>query len=155
MEKYNRDIEDPEVKARIEADRSEGLALGVQGTPSLFLDGEQLAPQSYEQLKSELDDALARAAQRDAWFATPASNLAAGSPTTAHVAFEYLRRTRRMSLAQVLRLDLVLAKACQRHHDFAEGVRALLIDKDRQPRWSPDRFEAVDAAHVARHFAPL
>ena len=97
-------------------------------------------------------DALARAAERDDWFRAPVSNLAAGSPTTAHVAFEYLRRTRRMSLAQVLRLDLVLAKACQRHHDFAEGVRALLIDKDRAPRWSPARLEDVPVGLVTAHF---
>ncbi len=58
MERYRRDIADPEVRARIERDRDEGLALGVEGTPSLFLDGEPLTPESYEQLRDELDAAL-------------------------------------------------------------------------------------------------
>ena len=98
-------------------------------------------------------DALKAAAAEDPWFKAPADSLANGSPTAAHVTFEYLRRARQMSIAEVLRLDLVVARACQRHHDFPEGVRALLIDKDRKPQWSPATFEAVDPAVVAAHFA--
>jgi len=98
-------------------------------------------------------DALLAAAAEDDFFRTAADNLANGSPTAAHVTFEYLRRTRQMSIAEVLRLDLVLARNFQRHHDFPEGVRALLIDKDRSPKWSPSRFDDVDAADVAAHFA--
>jgi protein-disulfide isomerase len=58
MAQYRRDVEDPKAAARIERDRDEGLALGVEGTPSLFLDGEPLTPESHEQLKAELDAAL-------------------------------------------------------------------------------------------------
>jgi enoyl-CoA hydratase len=39
--------------------------------------------------------------------------------------------------------------------DFFEGVRALIIDKDQRPRWSPDRLEAVSEAMVDAYFAPL
>lgn len=98
-------------------------------------------------------DALERAAERDPWFEPLAANLRGGSPTSAHVGFEHLRRTRRMSLAQTLDLDLVLAKAFQRGHDFSEGVRALLIDKDRTPRWVPSSLENVAFEAVDRHFA--
>ncbi len=97
-------------------------------------------------------DALLAAAAEDPWFDAPASSLANGSPTAAFVTWEYLRRTRRMSLPEVLALDLVLARQCQRHHDFPEGVRALLIDKDRTPKWAPDRFDLVSPALVAEHF---
>jgi enoyl-CoA hydratase/carnithine racemase len=82
----------------------------------------------------------------------PADTLANGSPTAASVTWEYLRRCRRLSLPEVLTLDLVLARQCQRHADFPEGVRALLIDKDRRPVWSPARFEDVTPALVAEHF---
>lgn len=58
MRQYLRDLEDPEVEARIESDRDDGLALGVSGTPSLFLDGEALVPESFEQMKAEIDAAL-------------------------------------------------------------------------------------------------
>ena len=98
-------------------------------------------------------DALLAAAAEDPFFRAPADSLANGSPTAAHVTFEYLRRARQMSLREVLDLDLVLARQFQRHRDFPEGVRALLIDKDRSPKWSPAFFHEVTPALVAGHFA--
>ncbi|HWS76372.1 MAG TPA: enoyl-CoA hydratase/isomerase family protein [Quisquiliibacterium sp.] len=98
-------------------------------------------------------DALLAAAAEDEWFKAPAQSLANGSPTAAHVTWEYLRRARRMSLAEVLAMDLTLARQCQRHADFPEGVRALLIDKDRSPKWSPASFGEVSRALVAEHFS--
>lgn len=100
----------------------------------------------------DVRDALLAAAEEDPFFRTAADNLANGSPTAAHVSFEYLRRARQMSIAEVLRLDLVLARNFQRLNDFPEGVRALLIDKDRAPKWSPARFEEVTPELVERHF---
>lgn len=97
-------------------------------------------------------DALLAAAEEDPWFKAPAASLANGSPTAAHVTWEYLRRTRKMSLTEVLALDLILARQFQRHNDFPEGVRALLIDKDRKPQWSPTRFEDVSTPLVDAHF---
>ena len=95
---------------------------------------------------------LQAAADDDPFFEAAAKGLGNGSPTTALVADEYLRRCRLLSLAQVLRIDLTLARQFQRHDDFPEGVRALLIDKDRQPVWSPPELAAVDPATVRRHF---
>lgn len=100
-------------------------------------------------------DALTAAARGNDYFARAAESLAAGSPTAARVTWEYLRRCRHLSLREVLALDLVLARQYQRHHDFLEGVRALLIDKDRKPSWQPARFEEVDEALVEAHFQPL
>lgn len=97
--------------------------------------------------------ALEQAAAKEPWFAKPFENLAAGSPTAARVTFEYMRRCRPLGIAQVLALDLVVARQCQRHPDFPEGVRALLIDKTRDPAWSPTGFEAVTDALVAEFFA--
>ncbi len=104
---------------------------------------------------TQVRDALLAAAEGDAWFSGAAKSLANGSPTTAHVAFEYLQRSLKMSIAQVLEMDLLLAKQFPRHADFLEGVRAVLIDKDKTPRWSPTRFEEVSKALVTKHFSPL
>lgn len=97
-------------------------------------------------------DALLALAEQDEWWKTPAKSLASGSPTAAAVTWEYMRRARLLGIAQTLQLDLVLAKAFQRRHDFLEGVRALLIDKDRKPQWAPARFEEVEFERVAGHF---
>jgi enoyl-CoA hydratase/carnithine racemase len=99
--------------------------------------------------------ALRDAAAHDPWFARPLENLAGGSPTAACVTFEYMRRCRPLGLEQVLALDLVVARQCQRHPDFPEGVRALLIDKSRDAAWSPAGFEAVTPELVDGFFAPL
>jgi enoyl-CoA hydratase/carnithine racemase len=104
---------------------------------------------------TQVRDALLHAAENDEWLAGAAKSLANGSPTTAHVAFEYLQRSLKLGIAEVLELDLVLAKQFPRHHDFLEGVRAVLIDKDKSPRWTPARFEDVSAALVAKHFSAL
>lgn len=99
--------------------------------------------------------ALRAAAAAEPWFAKPLENLANGSPTAARVTFEYMRRCRLLGLEDVLALDLVVAKQCQRHADFPEGVRALLIDKSRDASWSPPSFEAVDDTLVDGFFAPF
>ena len=57
------------------------------------------------------------------------------------------------SLKVTLTQELVLAVGCLRSHDFVEGVRAAVIDKDRLPRWSPSRLEDVTPAAVQDYFA--
>jgi enoyl-CoA hydratase/carnithine racemase len=98
---------------------------------------------------------LQEAGAADEWFAKPLANLIGGSPTAAAVTLEYLRRSRLLGLAQVLELDLVVARQCLRHPDFPEGVRALLIDKDKSPRWSPETPAGVSEALVEEFFAPV
>lgn len=100
-------------------------------------------------------DALRDAAAADAWFTRPLASLAEGSPTAARVTWEYLRRCRLLGLEQVLALDLVVARQCQRHHDFPEGVRALLIDKTRDAAWAPRTLEEIDDTLVDGFFVAL
>jgi len=70
---------------------------------------------------------------------------ASSCPTSLAVILTSHRQARRQrSIKAVLALDLVLAKAMCLRPDFAEGVRALLVDKDRKPVWSPGSYEAVD-----------
>jgi enoyl-CoA hydratase/carnithine racemase len=100
-------------------------------------------------------DALNKLAAREPYFANAAKNLSQGSPTAAHVTFEYLERTKPLEINEVLALDLILAKQFQRHHDFSEGVRALLIDKDKLPQWSPRDWSAISRDLIESHFSAI
>jgi hypothetical protein len=51
-------------------------------------------------------------------------------------------------------MEMVIATHCANHPDFAEGVRALLIDKDNAPQWRYASVESLPAAYVAEHFQP-
>ncbi|TCV94822.1 enoyl-CoA hydratase/isomerase-like protein [Luteibacter rhizovicinus] len=73
----------------------------------------------------------------DPWLDMAKQTLAAGAPGSARLAFELRRRARGMSLADVFRMEYVVSLHCAARGDFAEGIRALLIDKDRTPRWQP------------------
>ncbi|MFP5070847.1 DsbA family protein [Pseudonocardia nantongensis] len=59
MARYDATYNDPATRERVLADREDGLALNVRGTPTFFVNGEQLNPKSYDDLTRALDDALA------------------------------------------------------------------------------------------------
>lgn len=90
----------------------------------------------------------------ESWLAGAATRFIEGSPTTAALTFALWQRVPRLSLAEVLRIEYDVAIGCCAHPDFAEGVRALLHDKDRRPRWHPARLEEIDAAWIEAHFRP-
>ncbi len=88
----------------------------------------------------------------DALLANAGAAFARGSPTSAFLIFEQLKRGQTLSLAACLRMELDLATQCGRHHDFAEGVRALLLDKDKNPQWQPKTLTAVTDELLLSHF---
>ncbi|KRF06712.1 disulfide bond formation protein DsbA [Nocardioides sp. Soil777] len=59
MEQYDADYASPEVKERVQRDVDDGLSLGVQGTPTFFVNGEPFQPESVEDFSAVLDEALA------------------------------------------------------------------------------------------------
>jgi len=88
----------------------------------------------------------------DAWLQQAGANFAKGSPSSAALAWELWQRVHHMSLADVFRLELHASLGCCAHGDFAEGIRALLIDKDKNPRWSPATLAGVTPAVMDAHF---
>jgi len=73
----------------------------------------------------------------DPWLQTAQATLAAGAPGSARLAFELQRLAEGATLAEVYRIEYIAALHAAAHGDFAEGIRALLIDKDRTPQWQP------------------
>lgn len=78
--------------------------------------------------------------------------LRAVSPSALAWSFELVRRGAGRTLEQCLAAELALTRHATRHPDFLEGVRAMVVDKDRTPRWSPARIEDVDPAGLAALF---
>ncbi|XP_054133981.1 3-hydroxyisobutyryl-CoA hydrolase, mitochondrial [Melozone crissalis] len=77
------------------------------------------------------------------------------SPTSLKLTLRQLREGSSMSLQEVLRMEYRLSQACMKGHDFYEGVRAVLIDKDQSPKWKPAALEEVSDEFVDNCFKPL
>ncbi|MGN8140086.1 enoyl-CoA hydratase/isomerase family protein [Pseudomonas sp. 22105] len=86
------------------------------------------------------------------WATTTADLLEARSPLAMGVTLEMLRRGRHLSLEHCFALELHLDRQWFERGDLIEGVRALLIDKDKSPRWNPPTLAALHAEQVASFF---
>lgn len=92
----------------------------------------------------------------DGYFAIETADaLRTKSPTSMLVTHRQLRGGDGLDFESVMRREYRMACAFLDGHDFFEGVRAAVIDKDRNPRWNPARLEDVGEADVARYFAPI
>jgi enoyl-CoA hydratase len=89
------------------------------------------------------------------WADAVADEIEAKSPTSLAIAFRQLREGRGLPLHEALALEYRIACRMVLHPDLAEGVRALLLDKDGAPRWSPGRLAEVAATMFDEFFAPL
>jgi enoyl-CoA hydratase len=76
------------------------------------------------------------------------------SPTSLKLAFRLIREARDKSFEDCLRAEWAVVSHLHEATDFAEGVRALLIDKDNNPRWNPPDLAGVSEAALARSFSP-
>ena len=77
------------------------------------------------------------------------------SPTSLKVAFRQVREGAKLGFEDCMRLEFRLTNRFMRGHDFYEGVRAVIIDKDNAPKWDPSSIDQVRARDVDRYFAPL
>ncbi len=90
------------------------------------------------------------------WARTEAATIRAKSPETVKVALRQLREGRAAaSFEDNMRMEFRIGWRKVQSVDFLEGVRAVIIDKDNAPVWTPARLEDVTEADVARYFAPL
>lgn len=83
-----------------------------------------------------------------------AAEMRAKSPTALAVTLMSLRRARALgSLDEALEQEFRISCACLAHPDLAEGIRALIVDKDRDPRWSPSSLDQLDAGRLSAFFS--
>ncbi|GAC1417161.1 MAG: enoyl-CoA hydratase/isomerase family protein [Candidatus Velthaea sp.] len=82
------------------------------------------------------------------WASATLDRLRAASPTSLVLTCAMIRNARSLDLLAALRVEYFVAKHMWRRPEFLEGVRAVVIDKDRNPRWHPARFGDVDLAAI-------
>lgn len=88
----------------------------------------------------------------DKWLGFAAKALLKGCPMTLHLVREQIKRAKHMSLDQVFAMELIMSTQCVMHPDLAEGIRALLIDKDGQPKWSAASVNEITQDQVDEFF---
>ena len=89
------------------------------------------------------------------WALKTADLLETRSPLGMAVTLQMLRRGRELSLEDCFKMELHLDQQWFDHGDLIEGVRALIIDKDKQPRWNPARVADLDRPRVEQFFEGL
>lgn len=88
----------------------------------------------------------------DGWAGKTKNELLAKSPTSLKVALKQLQEGKGQSYVDCLRMELNIAMNFMTHHDFYEGVRSMLVDKDKNPRWDPESLEEVSTETVSSFF---
>lgn len=149
----------PELKAAILAEpgRTEALLTefeGDAGRPVLAQHQDEIARlfagDSVEAILARLE-----AADTD-WAREQLKVLAAKSPQTLKVAFRQLQLgARAKDFAQNMAMEYRIGARVVQRHDFLEGVRAVIVEKDNAPKWRPPTPSGVDEAMLDAIFAPL
>lgn len=103
-------------------------------------------------LRDETDAAQAVAVK--AWATNTADELEKRSPTMMEVTKRQLETGTGLSIAECLRRERGMMMGVFEHPDVVEGIRALAIDKDHQPKWNPATLAQVSRASVDHFFAP-
>jgi len=99
---------------------------------------------------------LDEAAHASSEFAHSAANaIRAKSPTSLAIALRQMQIGVTMDIGEALQTEFRIVARLARGTDYYEGVRAVIIDKDNRPRWSPAAIESVQPADIDPYFAPL
>jgi enoyl-CoA hydratase len=109
---------------------------------------------AHDQVEAILD-ALAGERAEIAWVTETSASLLSKSPTSLRITLRQLVLGQAFDLEEALKLEYRMTQHVMAAHDFYEGVRAALVDKDQKPRWHPASLAEVDAAATQAYFAPL
>jgi enoyl-CoA hydratase len=110
------------------------------------------APDRVEDILARLDAASGADA---AWAHGLAQAIRTKAPKSLKIALAQMRHGRMWSFEDCMRAEFRLVSRFVYEHDYYEGVRAAVIDRDGRPRWRPATLAEVDDADVERHFAVL
>ncbi|NIX77640.1 enoyl-CoA hydratase/isomerase family protein [Microvirga terricola] len=108
--------------------------------------------ESVPAILKRLDEAAAKGSD---FAAKTAATMRTKSPTSMSIAFEQIRRGGAVTFEEAMKTEFRIVSRIVDGHDFYEGVRAVIIDKDGQPQWRPVTLEEIDPAAIEGHFASL
>ncbi|HEY2133681.1 MAG TPA: enoyl-CoA hydratase/isomerase family protein [Acetobacteraceae bacterium] len=138
-------------------------ALACDGVAALAGFAQTLPPFSFASHRPAIDHCFSAEtvsgivarldADGSAWSEAALQALRQVSPSALHWTLRALRRGRDLTLQQALDAEFALTRTTMAHPDFAEGVRAMVVDKDRKPVWQPARIEDVDPEVIDALFA--
>ena len=89
------------------------------------------------------------------WADDAAKTIRAKSPTATKLAFRQIREGKTLGFDDCMRMEFRMVNRVIAGHDFYEGVRATIIDKDGAPNWQPATLAQVSDADIDAYFAPL
>ncbi len=113
------------------------------------------AGHSIEEILAGLAAEAASGGASAGWAAATRADLMTKSPTSLKITLRQLIVGRDYDLEAALVLEYRLTQHVMAGHDFYEGVRAALIDKDQQPRWQPATLAEVSDTMVDAYFSPI
>jgi enoyl-CoA hydratase len=130
----------------------EALAIEPDGAPLALLRekiDQCFAGNSVEEILNILDY------DESDWAKETAKMIRAKSPIATKIAFRQIREGKYLDFDTCMRMEFRMVNRVIAGHDFYEGVRAAIIDKDGAPKWSPDALAEITNADVDAYFAPL
>jgi enoyl-CoA hydratase len=113
------------------------------------------AGNSVDEILEALADETAASGAQAGWAAETRAGLLPKSPTSLKITLRQLMIGRDYDLEAALALEYRLTQHVMAAHDFYEGVRAMLIDKDQKPGWEPATLAEVGDDMVDAYFAPI
>jgi enoyl-CoA hydratase/carnithine racemase len=91
----------------------------------------------------------------DKWLQQAQTKIQNGSPLSCALIYQQLKRSKEYTLAQCFESELNLSLRCCQQTEFSEGVRALLVDKDKKPQWRYNNVNDIDHKIIKWFFKPL
>jgi enoyl-CoA hydratase/carnithine racemase len=108
-----------------------------------------------KQLLEKISENFAEIESDNSWFNQGRDNFYDGCPATAHLIMQQLLLGPNMTLKDVVQWELILALQSVRHPDFAEGIRAMVVDKDFKPQWQHKSVADVPLEWIEGLLKPL
>jgi enoyl-CoA hydratase len=113
------------------------------------------AQNTVEGILSALDKEAGTGSDQAGWSAALAQIITKKSPTSLKLSLAQMRYGRHHSFEDCMRAEFRIVSRIVYGHDMTEGVRAVIVDKDNNPRWNPNDLAAVSETMIERYFVPL